>query len=284
MKYLLAAPMVTFCGVVTSVLTAAIVFAIHQLTGVNVFTYTLSFIIPIGAILTGMLSVSGYYFAARHFNTKPGVGFFVQMILVGVATQVLIYWSEYTAYMRDLSAIEASEGVRFFEYLTTSLTEARYQVGRRLDDTVVVGQYGYALAIMQLIGFVLGAVAVYIVLRRQPMCQSCNVYMKPRVKKRHIFANEDDFWLYYNNIRDLDTRSTLFADMVKVSHTSKVYNGSYRLDDTLYACPDCSQQLIQHLVAVRKRDFWTPLPPLKRQVYLPRGENLENVYKATDKP
>ena len=80
-------------GLVTSLLTVILVTLISAATGFNVFTFSLWVVIPVGAVLTGLVAASGYYFGSRWLSHPPSFLLLAQIILIAAATYLLIYSS-----------------------------------------------------------------------------------------------------------------------------------------------------------------------------------------------
>jgi hypothetical protein len=64
MRKLLEVGGVALAGLVTSILTAAVVAIFNLWAEFNLFTFSIWVIVPVGAIGCGFVAASGYYFAA----------------------------------------------------------------------------------------------------------------------------------------------------------------------------------------------------------------------------
>src|SRR5213079_2424753 len=62
---------VTLCGGCTSVMTALLLFMVIGFFNVQLYSFTVCFIIPVGAIGAGFIAALGYYFSARFIGHKP---------------------------------------------------------------------------------------------------------------------------------------------------------------------------------------------------------------------
>lgn len=71
MKRLAQDLVVTAFGVVTSIATALLLFVVEQSFSVSLYTWTVWFVIPVGAMLAGFVAASGYYAGARLFGHRP---------------------------------------------------------------------------------------------------------------------------------------------------------------------------------------------------------------------
>ncbi len=82
---------VAACGLVTSLLTTAILVVSNNLTGFDLFTLSIFVVIPVGAILSGGLASSGYYFGSLYFHQRPTIILLIQMVIIAAFTNLLIY-------------------------------------------------------------------------------------------------------------------------------------------------------------------------------------------------
>jgi hypothetical protein len=113
-------------------------------------------------MVTGAAAASGYYFGSLYFHRRPNWLLLIQMILIAGATQLLIYYLQYTTLVLD-DGTKASDLVSFARYLDISLTSAHYRIGRGAQvDTGAVGDFGYWLAVIQCVGFLAGGLFIYV--------------------------------------------------------------------------------------------------------------------------
>jgi hypothetical protein len=280
MAYLLSMMGVAVCGLITSVLTALGVVVIENLTGLSIFTFSIWLVIPAGAIATGMAAASGYYFGSLYFHRRPNWFLLIQMIIIAGTTQLLIYYLEYTTLVLD-NGVKASALVLFTKYLDISLTSAHYRVGRAGQvDTGEVGQFGYWLALIQFVGFLLGGFGIYVVLLSYPVCQNCQKYFRVLAKRTKHFNTSESFSVYYENIFRLPLDSNEFAAAVSKEHKlSKIDKGTILLETKLHGCPSCKSEMIEDKVSVWNGREWKSANALGRRVALPDGVNLVPIFR-----
>jgi hypothetical protein len=178
------------CGVVTSLLAAGIVVVGQDQFGVNVSSFSLWFIIPVGAILTGMVAASGYYFAAVGLHRRPDSTLLLNSALIGLGTFFVIRYLVYlTLRFDDGSPVSALVG--FFEYYQVAIEQKSMSIGTRgrldMASTGALGGWGYAVEGIQLLGFLVGGVAVYGFLQDRPYCPNCGRY----VQSKHLLTDLD---------------------------------------------------------------------------------------------
>ncbi len=271
---------VAVCGLITSVLVAIIVTLAYNLFELNIFTFSMWVVFPVGAIGTGMAAASGYYFGSLYFHKRPNIILFLQMLLIAAFTQILIYYLEYSTFVLD-NGMKASDIVPFAQYLDISLTKAHYRIGRGMHDTGEVGEFGYWLAIFQFIGFMLGGIAVYFILLDRPECKQCKKYFRPLASKNKNFFSTEDFAEYYDNIFQHPFDLENFAKKIKQVFSAKPSKGAILLEEKLHGCPQCKSQMVSNKVKVYNGESWNDVNKLTRHILMPNDVNLVDVFKST---
>lgn len=86
-------------GAVSCVIAAFLNFYIQDFTSINVFSFSIFFVIPVGAILVGMAANSGYYLSALMTHRMLDKYDFFTMVGMAAAGMFLIYGIEYYYYV-----------------------------------------------------------------------------------------------------------------------------------------------------------------------------------------
>lgn len=270
---------VSIFGILSFALTVVAVVVIERLTGFNLFTLSFWLVVPAGALITGAAAASGYYFGSLFFHTKPAWFLLVQMVIVAAAAQIAIYYGEYATMVLD-DGRKASSLISFPDYLDLYLSKMHIRVGRGLHDAGEVGSFGYWLAAIQFVGFLVGGVAVFIFLRIYPTCQSCGRYLRTLLKHNQNFNDQEEFAKYYDTVfqHSIDTPS--FAEWMQWQpHQGKTKPGSILCITMLRGCPRCKMQLISQGVKVMTAKEWKDVPTLTRHIRIPHGIDLRPVFK-----
>ena len=270
---------VAACGLITSALTAIAVILIEKLVGLNIFTFMLWFVIPAGAIMTGLVAASGYYFGTLYFHTRPGILLFLQMVLIAGFTQGLIYYAEYLTLVLD-DGRRISDYVPFANYLDIRLTQTEYRMGRGSSSSGPIGQLGYWIAGLQFVGFLLGGVVSFLILRQKPVCAACQKYYRPLGSVDKKFSEQDQFISYYDTIFSSPVDSEDFAKAIQTKRDAKVAQGTINLRSSLLGCPSCKEQMIDDKVQVYNGSDWKDLTQLRRMTRIPAGVNLVPVFRS----
>jgi hypothetical protein len=272
--------LIALAGLVTSVATALVVTLINMWTGFNLFTLSILFIIPAGAGLCGFAAASGYYLAAKHLHHRPSSALLIQMLVIAAFTQVLIYWLEYRSMTVD--GVLVSNFATFGQYLDVTLTTAQVRMGRAGQiEGGEVGSFGYWLALIDFIGFVIGGAVVYMTLKAQPTCGDCEKYLRPALKKADSFADLEDLAPYYDNVYSNAVDSSEFAAHVgREFSAGKAEQGTLNLTTVVYECPNCFGQSVMETVQVFNGSDWKDVDELKRFLKMPSGVDVRPAFRV----
>lgn len=263
-------------GITTSLLTALAITAIANISGFNLFTFSLWIVVPVGAVLTGFAASSGFYFGSLYFHVKASKAMLAQMVVVAGATQILIYYLEYATLVLD-SGERASSLVSFSEYITLSLTTASYVIGRARVDTGEVGSLGYAIALVQLIGFCVGGYFLHRKLLGQSVCSDCDAYLRPLRRSEKRFATPEDATAAYAALCGGNVSPETIAPFLALP-TDK--EGKTRIELTLHGCPSCKGQHLEVRPEVFNGRDWVVADQLWRIFSFPAGANHSQLFAA----
>jgi hypothetical protein len=181
----------TICGLLTALLTAFLLFAIHQVTGFAAYSFTLFFIVPVGAILSGFLAASGYYLAFAIFKARPTKMILLVIVSISTGTFFLVQYLDYH-YLR-LDGQPVSNMITFPTYLSAVLQHMSLSFrigGASLGSTGSMGTFGYVVAALHILGFSLGGFAVYGVVASNPYCERCSRYLSFKASQERYFSSE----------------------------------------------------------------------------------------------
>lgn len=278
MRYIIGQGGIVLAGLASSVLTALLVAAVHMFTGFNLFTFSLWFVIPLGAIGCGFIAASGYYLAAKWTHQGARWPLLIQMAGIAVITQVLIYWLEYR--MLVVGGVRASDVITFAAYLDLTITQARLTAQHMPGDSGPVGSFGYVLIAIEFIWFMIGGIGVYLRLKDQPACADCRKYFRKRANKKDSFAELDDLITYYNDEFVHPVDSAEFCTHVGTRRREKAGNAIFHLTTNVLECPGCQQQVIVESVHRYNGKELEQMPELSRAVPMPTGVDVISAYRG----
>lgn len=174
-----------------------------------------------------------------------------------------------------------SDLIPFAQYLDITLTTAHYRVGLAgQDDTGEVGQFGYWLAVIQFIGFLVGGLGAFGILLGHPVCAHCKKYLRVLAKSDKLFGSADDLASYHDTLFQLPVDSPQFAEMARAEHKVKAEKGTWKQNLKLYGCPECKAQTIGSEVSVWNGKDWKSVNELARKFTIPPGIDLAGVFRA----
>jgi hypothetical protein len=280
MKSFAASFGIALCGLVTSVLVAIANVALARMTGIDFFTFTVWFIVPVGAICVGFAAASGYYFGSLYFHKRPTAILFVQIAAIAALTQLLIYYLGYATMVFD-DGRRVADIAPFSKYLDVLLTSSHYRIGRAQSDTGAVGDLGYWLAFFQFLGFLFGGIAVFFFLKTKMFCQACDRYLRPLAQRVKTFSSAEAAVPYYDHVFSLPVDGPEFAELVRAkAEVEKPLPGALHIVTTLMSCPKCKAQTVDEKVQNFNGSEWKEYNPLSRRIAIPGDVDLAPVFRS----
>lgn len=194
MKKFMQDLLVTFFGAITSLITAIILVFVELEFELVIYSWMMWFVIPVGAIGSGFVAASGYYFGSKIFNHKPGGMVLLNMVLISLGTYLLINYLIYLSLSID--GVYISEYAPFLKYLDISIKETsmqfftKYNIGHPVG-TGRLGSWGYIVAILQIIGFGIGGFSIFGWLVSLIYCEKCSKYFFRKGKQIRYFSDPE---------------------------------------------------------------------------------------------
>ena len=269
-----------FAMAITCILAAVANVVISRTIGINVFTLKVWFVIPVGAVLVGMLGASGAILAARYFNIVPTILDAVFMVIIAAATMLLIYYLDYVTLILD-DGRKASDLIGFASYVDLVLTKSHMRVGRAGQiDTGEVGQFGYALAAVEFAGFLIGGAATFLFIKGMARCADCGSYLRKLKTKRtkELTFDETDKVVNLFVRGDLETVQGVLAWAPGERKLGKSQKALITFD--LLECPKCRTEAITAKVQIFNGREWKDVPSLASRRNLISGLSLRDGFGA----
>lgn len=279
MSRFLANRFVEICGVITSLLTAALIVAIEHFFEFSFFTLTFWVVVPVGALITGCLAATGYYFGAILANRRPTRQLLVSIVVVAGATFFLIYYLQYR--MLDVDGTPVSELVPFTTYLQIALTKAEYGL-MRSKDTIEVGAFGYVIGLIHLAAFMVGGFGTYLALQGKPFCDRCEQYFKKVMSLKRTFADGATFEPFSTRLKSVSPPSAEYLHILKEPHdVPKPKAGAVAIEWELLTCKSCrNQMIVESAKVLNAQNNWSDVRELERQFKVDAGMPLEGEFRA----
>jgi hypothetical protein len=136
-----------------------------------------NYILPIGAVIVGVVASSGYGLASWFSGIKITRSLLWLILALQLAAYFAAQYIEFKG--RHLVHIRDGTPVGFVEYFDAA---ARSFAWQQKDGSPgePMGMWGYAFRGLEILGFAAGGLIVPLVLRKQPYCQTCRRYMRTR--------------------------------------------------------------------------------------------------------
>ena len=176
--------LILYGGLATSAGALFLVYLIAK-AGFNLMGLYWLFILPVGAILVGMVSGVGYAVMSKWTNFRASGTYLWFVVGVSLITYGA---SHYVTYRQVLSEHGLTpDQVSFVDYMkvTTESTEMADHDGK---NGFTVGKFGYLLLLLEAIGFSGAAAIPLLVVSQAPYCENCSKYMS---KKWEAFHNSE---------------------------------------------------------------------------------------------
>lgn len=160
-------------GAGTTMLALAGVFAAAR-HGENIMGWYANYIIPVGALLVGLVAASGYGIAAWVTGLKM-----TRRLMWSVVGQLTLsyFLAEYEQYLL-MAPHEMDLGFwAWFDEMSRSFAWKQ----RNGSAGQPLGALGYGLRALEVLGFSLGGLLVPLGLSSQPYCDPCRTYMRTRL-------------------------------------------------------------------------------------------------------
>jgi hypothetical protein len=174
MSRILRSFLVVSCMAITTVLTAALVYWIEDQTDFSLYRFTFWFVIPVGALVCGVAGASGALVSARVLNSRPGS--YGGLAAAGALLMFLaLSWMEYS--FSVVHGVPLSKTIPFSTFLSYVLSHGSINT---FGFTASIGWGAYLYALLDGIGFFVGALMVLSYLSAMPYCDEQFVFQGQR--------------------------------------------------------------------------------------------------------
>jgi len=265
---LLRGLIVTLFGISTTLLTAAGLVYLELKQDCAIYGFVYGLVIPFGAMLSGFVAASGYYFGSRLVSFRPGWGMFGTMVGISGGNFFLIYWLKYTLLRVDGEPIR--NWMTYEAYVRYALTHTAFQMGPNSNGPVVLGWGGYAYAGLLILGFACGGYFVFHLVRSAPYCQACGLYMTKQGSQVRYFVRRDDLaacvaeFKYDDRLGQTRKAMELHA-RTGVREADRTTGYSLRVE--FKHCVRCGQQWLGLVAKERVNKFWQRMTGLRYGAY-----------------
>lgn len=247
-------------GAATSFVTAIILATIEIKFDFSIYSWMFWFVIPAGAICSGFAAASGYYAGARFFNHRPTKVLLLNMVIISITTFFLIHYINY--YFLVVDGRPARELADFAQYLDIMLSHTAVQFrfrAAKVGGPVELGSWSYLYAVLQIVGFAIGGIAVYGYLKSMPYCERCSKYLVVKHTQTRYTTDADQLSQVAALMRERAVAGRL-QEAITVHATSGRESGgedaTLRSQVQIKRCKDCDQHWMKFTVSRWAKDEW----------------------------
>lgn len=263
-------------GCLSCLVTAFLNFYIEDLTTFNVFSLSIYGFVPVGAFLVGMAANSGYYLSAFLTDRMLDKYDFMAMVAMAVMTMFLIYGIEYYFYVVKAGL---SPEMTFWQYVAyvTENSALRLKFAKFLHSTTSgpMGAFGYLFLMINLLGFIVGGAATFMMMTSLDTCAKCSRYMRPKDKKTLFFMNPDEFTDYKEQLDTLDPLSPTFATILSQgSPISTKQKDAVKYTWQLKKCKECAAEILCGKAERYNGKDWVEIIDTEKKVSMPAGASF----------
>ncbi len=251
-------------GMLTGFLTAALL-AFVEIQW-NFALYTWVAYLPFGAVLCGFPASAGFLLGARVFNRKPAKRVLITMLLVPVASYFLLHFLEWS--LLAAQGTPLSRMMTFGSFLDLRITGMSVYDLETQAHAGALGARGYAIFVLQILGFAGGGALVYLILKRMVYCEGCRRYYRRKGRLVRYFRDPSSLKGAYDSavtafsekrfqegLSDLETRGSKRRGLRR-----------YRFTVNLTFCPSCMTHRLVHFVSEVDADSWAKVKQ-SRKIY-----------------
>ena len=271
------------CGVLTSLLIAALLTYIEIHYGHAFYSFTMWFVFPWGAMVSGMAAASGYSLGARFLNLRADKSLLWIALTSSAAMFFFIQWVDYDFMTYD--GVLVRERVTFLHFLNYTIAHTKMHIeSHTLRDTFSLGWGGYIYALLQVAGFVGGGAAVYGYLSTQPYCKECGLYMVSQGEQTTYFAVRDAMESSVETVRsEMEAGRLQHAVLMhKAAGSLSKKKAFYSSALSVARCKGCGKSQVKLTVRTRASGRWSDLPTLTYSTYGKEPVELQPTMGAFD--
>lgn len=171
--------MVTLCGLGVSALTLFGVYLLEQ-ADFSIMGFYVNAVIPAGAVAVGICSGLGFALSSRLFQVKLTKSYIWGMFFTGLLT----YWcAQYLTYSHLIEQAGIPPAAySFTDYLRDSCEQMAFKPKNAGEQPKPLGGWGYVFKLLEVIGYVAGAMIPAMIVSGLPYCKACQKYLKAHCK------------------------------------------------------------------------------------------------------
>lgn len=253
--------LVAASGAAASAAAILLAFAVKSATHFDLYSVFLRFVIPVGALLFGVIGGLGCVVAGLQLGVRPGRSMFAFILAAAFAAHLLYYYLDYRTTI--VFGMPISRIVPFWRFLhvmnsswrATSLT-SRYSEHE-------LGSFGYALFVLQWLGFACAGVFACWMLRTQPACAGCGSMVVHKLEAAR-FSDDGDLAQDKGDriaalVEDGDIQPAI-DEFAHCGQPTATADAAFRSTITVEKCKGCGKHIVRFRMSEKSEDgLWTPM-------------------------
>jgi hypothetical protein len=167
---------VLLCGLATTAIALIGVYLLDRFApDFNIMGWYANYILPIGALIVGVVASSGYGIAAWYSGLKISK----KLLWLILALQACAYFAAQYIEFRGLNLVHRADNtpVSFFEYYDLTARSFAWKKETGGGHGEPLGVFGYFFRLLELLGFAASGLIVPAAMRSKPYCDGCQRYM-----------------------------------------------------------------------------------------------------------
>lgn len=173
-------PIVLLGGVISTLATLVLVFVLSLFMETQFLSLMIWFVVPLGALLAGLLAGCGYTISCRVLQFFPSKGF---LVLIFFLQFFMFFLGRYIEYLPV--AILAEDPPGFVAYYRDSVENSEWSSGStkngQKEEPYTLGVLGYGGEVLIAAGFALASLGSLAILAAIPYCKYCSRFMRKKI-------------------------------------------------------------------------------------------------------
>ena len=153
----------------------------------------------------------------------------------------------------------------------------------KITSTPPMGVFGYIPALLQVVGFATGALAVYGSLSSQPYCDRCSRYLRRQSRCLRYTADTTALQQNATAVKELVQADSMAAALVKQGEfgtAGEKDGGNFRTVAEVRLCASCGRHWVKYSVDRLEGNRWTEVPELHQSDLPIASSTLEQRARA----
>lgn len=271
MKKLFGDLMLTLFGAATTLLTAWVLSLVEQNYEFSFYSFCLLFFIPVGAIASGFAAATGYWIGSKVVNQKPTRRLLVNILILSVGAFFALHFMNYA--IQEVQGEPLRQMIGFGDYLRFVHTHTSLSISfhsTNIGDLGELGTAGYFFGALQIAGFAIGGIVVYLIIKAQPYCEPCERFLKSRWTEERFFSDSEQALAFRNQAAGRMQQqqfSELVADYESLENKKATKGSEIRMKLKIWGCPCCTQRLIELEASRLVQNNWAAIPQMTVQAH-----------------